>query len=1109
MTGDKTKKKPLILKKKVIIATIVIGAYMAWLLQSNPLSLPQITQQIAGKYTLKNLTDTTVQNPSDGQVLIYKNNAWKNKFLQGDVVLNADGITKLTGNFVRSVTNPEPQVLSITTTDGTVAIIPLGTTDAFIQNGNAFGKDAVLGTTDKGNLNIITNGTTRAIFDFADNNGLIFPTGVTMRTQSGNINLAASTVLTSGHHMTLSDNTSELHFRGPSSGTTYMGFKGPGSNPTASIVWALPSSDGGSGQVLTTNGSAALSWLTPLTAGGTGVNGGWTLAGNTGTTAGTNFIGTNDSQAFVFKTNGTERGRFLNGYTLQLGDGTAASTLQTTSGQGLSITSDTTGTLTLDSGSTGTVKLGTGTNAKTITLGNSTGATGVTINSGTTGNTLTSTATTNNALTVTASSSTTGNALAINTTSTSPVSITRTGSGNWMTMSYGLTSTQNFGMYNTLGTPEGATFANAGSLNTDTASGRVYVKTTGISVNTGWIELSQTDKAPIGSITSYGGTSAPAGYLMADGSAVSRTTYSLLFTAIGTAYGSGDGSTTFNLPDLRGRFVRGTDNMGTGAAGRDPNAGTRTAAVAGGNTGNNVGSVQTDATKLPNGGFTTNSSSTNTPATAVTVNGTLNQTLGGAASGQFAEGNGSAGVNTGFSASGTVPSMSVPIPALSVTGGDSETRPVNIYVNFMIKAIDTPAGAAPSFMNHINDSIGGTYIRTEQTANENYLRFGTNSTERFTIDNTGKAGIGTTAPNNKLEVSDTTTTNVAKFDGSGGTQCTIVTGTGISCSSDVKLKNITGAFGKGLDAIEGISPISFTWKDGGNGQTIAGFAAQNVQDFIPEAVTTDSNGALSLSDRPILAAAVNAIKEVNTKVAVQSLQIEKVGGAVGISKADLDKIKNDYLAGAKSAEADKFAQMTAEWEKMKENYQVTLASATQSGTLAPTVSPIPTPTAEGNPLTKIADVITTFFSKLVTITNNMIAFLTDVTFKGHVSVSEDTAGTVTIPAGQTIAHVTFKKEYAVKPVINLTLSHISDVKYAVENINTKGFDVIIDPKQDKEVTMNWTAFATDRDTISPSITIIPAQTVTVSPTQEVTETPADTEALTPTVIPNKTVSPTP
>lgn len=77
---------------------------------------------------------------------------------------------------------------------------------------------------------------------------------------------------------------------------------------------------------------------------------------------------------------------------------------------------------------------------------------------------------------------------------------------------------------------------------------------------------------PIGVILPYGGTSAPSGYLFCYGQAVSRTTYATLFTAIGTTYGSGDGSTTFNLPDLRGRVIAGQDDMGGSSANRLTNA---------------------------------------------------------------------------------------------------------------------------------------------------------------------------------------------------------------------------------------------------------------------------------------------------------------------------------------------------------------------------------------------------------------------------------------------------------------------------------------------------------------------------------------------------------
>jgi microcystin-dependent protein len=75
---------------------------------------------------------------------------------------------------------------------------------------------------------------------------------------------------------------------------------------------------------------------------------------------------------------------------------------------------------------------------------------------------------------------------------------------------------------------------------------------------------------PPGVIMPFAGASTPSGYLFCDGSEVSRTTYAALFAALGTAWGEGDGSTTFNLPDLRYKFLRGygphIEVTGTGSA---------------------------------------------------------------------------------------------------------------------------------------------------------------------------------------------------------------------------------------------------------------------------------------------------------------------------------------------------------------------------------------------------------------------------------------------------------------------------------------------------------------------------------------------------------------
>ena len=73
---------------------------------------------------------------------------------------------------------------------------------------------------------------------------------------------------------------------------------------------------------------------------------------------------------------------------------------------------------------------------------------------------------------------------------------------------------------------------------------------------------------PAGVVTAFAGTVAPSGYLMCYGQTVNRTQYPDLYAAIGDTYGPGDGSTTFQLPDLRGRTVAGQDDMGGSSANR-------------------------------------------------------------------------------------------------------------------------------------------------------------------------------------------------------------------------------------------------------------------------------------------------------------------------------------------------------------------------------------------------------------------------------------------------------------------------------------------------------------------------------------------------------------
>ncbi len=107
----------------------------------------------------------------------------------------------------------------------------------------------------------------------------------------------------------------------------------------------------------------------------------------------------------------------------------------------------------------------------------------------------------------------------------------------------------------------------------------------------------------------FAGSSAPSGWLLCFGQAISRTTYASLFTTIGTTYGVGDGSTTFNLPDLRGRVVAGEDDMGGTSANRLTNLSGGLDGDVLGATGGSESHTLTTA-QVPNHGHTTSSFST-------------------------------------------------------------------------------------------------------------------------------------------------------------------------------------------------------------------------------------------------------------------------------------------------------------------------------------------------------------------------------------------------------------------------------------------------------------------------------------------------------------------
>jgi microcystin-dependent protein len=166
-----------------------------------------------------------------------------------------------------------------------------------------------------------------------------------------------------------------------------------------------------------------------------------------------------------------------------------------------------------------------------------------------------------------------------------------------------------------------------------------------------YVDTAQTTAAPPGAVIAFAGTSAPTGWLVCDGTAISRTTYAALFAAIGTTWGSGDGSTTFNKPELRGAFLRGA-----GTSVLDPSSPRA------------VGSFQAEA-------YLNHSHGVTDPGHTHTYNnGATNNTsqAGGANSANFVTSQITLSATTGITVN------------TSTTGG-TETRPDNYAVLYIIK----------------------------------------------------------------------------------------------------------------------------------------------------------------------------------------------------------------------------------------------------------------------------------------------------------------------------------------------------------------------------------------------------------------------------------------
>jgi hypothetical protein len=203
--------------------------------------------------------------------------------------------------------------------------------------------------------------------------------------------------------------------------------------------------------------------------------------------------------------------------------------------------------------------------------------------------------------------------------------------------------------------------------------------------------------------------------------------------------------------------------------------------------------------------------------------------------------------------------------ALTINSG---TGTINLGSSASARSVNIGTGAAAQTV-----TIGST-----DTTSSLALNSGSGN-----IVMTGDVGIGT-APSAQLH-----TTGTVRFAAFGAGTLTTDASGNLSVSSDERLKNIEGYFTTGMSALHGIQPIAYKWNAiSGMEQenTYYGFSAQNLQENIPEAVMTNPQGYLTISDRPILAALINASKELDARITalentepVSGIEIATIGSA--------------------------------------------------------------------------------------------------------------------------------------------------------------------------------------------------------------------------------------
>jgi hypothetical protein len=227
-------------------------------------------------------------------------------------------------------------------------------------------------------------------------------------------------------------------------------------------------------------------------------------------------------------------------------------------------------------------------------------------------------------------------------------------------------------------------------------------------------------------------------------------------------------------------------------------------------------------------------------------------------------------------------------------------------------------GSGGGILTRLQNDGGKEYVIGVGGSNNNtlgtdafFIRDGNSFVNRLVIaSSTGNVGIGNFT--SAMPTAQLHTTGSVRFQAFGAGTLTTDASGNVTASSDERLKDIQGDFTRGLEDLKKIKPITYKWNDISGLEkenSYSGFSAQNIQSAIPEAVSTDPRGYLSLQERPILATVVNAIKELADKIEkfADEFTSKKINteqlciGATCLSEDDIKNIKNGTYQAPVSA----------------------------------------------------------------------------------------------------------------------------------------------------------------------------------------------------------------